>query len=1375
VMEKERSLHLVDGPVYAVTVFVTADKTQYLQFTLHHAIADLVSWRILLDDLQTALTGKDFAPKTLSFKEWSERLTQQATQWQPQPWDEYMGEDVSPPNDQSMVRVSHDGIVLDMATSMQLDAANAKFGTNIQEIALAALVCAYGDVTGVSDAVLHLMMEGHGRVPWDSSLDVSSTVGWFTNVYPVMFTASSDMSELVRHVKQKMRALPDNGLSYGALKYLAPHTSDNARLKAHRVHNLSFNYTGRFQEMHSTKSLFDPLDELNLPQKESDETEYFGGGVHLMHTDDDRLAMNMSVPNWLLDQAQVTHWCALWREWMERIVAFCVDPATLGGRTLSDVPLLRSTSVVRDVEAELLWTLGLRPDMIQDMYPVTPLQSALLTAMIHDPAEYVLQTVFDIEGDFDFSRLRSSWHTLAADTPVLRTVFAATSTAGLMQAVTKVDSSTWVLSSDVVAPADVEAFTTSFLDHDRRRGFSLASTSFHRFTGVPVSDGRLRVFWTHHHALMDGWSLTLLLDTLLAIAYGDERVSATMSFRDHIEWLSTQDAASSRLFWKAALAATTSSVPLALPPPPHRPLTKYNAMTRTVHLPAMSSLCKRLGVTPSSVFRTAWAILLQQYTRCDYVTFGSVVSGRDTGVDGVEKIIGMLINTVPIHTRVQASNAAIDLIATMHALSMDLVSHSHYNLIDVKRWANVPSEHVLFDSIMVYQNFPSSELLDTSTPRPFQFKLQRTDEYMDSALGIVVGAVGNDYGLRVTHNAIEIDAAVVEFLVDRFVHVVSTMTSSPATTVAALNMAPSSGSLEQALVQRACHGRDMSLPYELVHHATEAQAQLHPDTRAIEFEHAALTYRELNTHATTLAGRLAAHGVAVGARVALVLERCLEFPLALLAAHKVGASTMSLDATFPVKRLAHILTDAHARVILTLDLHRHVIEAMGLAIPVIYFSVAELARSTSRFEPLPQHVATRDDEAYVVYTSGSTGKPKGVPVLHRGAVNVMMHMTMPGVCHGARAMQFMAIGFDNCQWEIWCTLSVGATLVLRSPNVFDTIAKVDVLSTTPTGLALLGNPDQYPNLKYVQLGGENVPVTLKDLWASRVCLTNCYGPSECAVMTNTIQLRTDYAVTIGPPIPNVSTYILDDSQCLVPVGVVGEIYLGGICVSPCYINLPEQTTERFLGNPFAPGQMYRTGDLGRMLPNGDFEILGRKDTQVKLKGYRIELEEVAEAMMQHPHVTSAAAIVKNKNHLVGYYSPANISVQELEQEVVAHLPVYMVPAVWVGLDVMPQNTNGKIDKRALEALDVAVEVEILQTETEKMMAQVWANVLGVPVEKIGRNTSFFSLGGDSISVVKVVSACRKIGLHITVARLVKAARLWCAAAAVTTKNSATMA
>ncbi|ETV91508.1 hypothetical protein H310_13904 [Aphanomyces invadans] len=751
ILIQEQSLNLTTGPVFAVTLLGTPFGDQFVQFTLHHAIADMVSWRILANDLETVLSNESLATKSTSFQDWSEAMTKQAPLWLPAAWTDYMGMDVAPPATACADAVLHRGqAVLQTQIATKLSAANSVYGTNIQEMALAALTGALAQMRQVDSTQLLLMMEGHGREPWNASLDVSSTVGWFTCEYPVVFTATSSLSNLLRDVKQTLRAVPDKGLSYEAIKYLVPPSPENTAIQNHRRHNLAFNYLGRFQEMQAKDGLFEVYNGLNIPQTDPLETNFTPGSISLHHHEDS-LVLTMDVPDWLFRCDQVGMWCDLWCVWMEKLVAHCLDPATIGGRTLSDVPLLKTSTAVQAAERTILSTLHLRPLDVVDMYPVTSLQAGLLTAMIQDPSEYVLQTVLRIDRVCEFGRLRSSWRDLVATTPFLSTVFGST-VHGLFQTIPKDDWTTWTVHDRVLSKSEWSAFLASYMRQDRLDGFSLASKSFHRFYCAALDDGSLRVVWTTHHAVMDGWSLPLVMDKWHALLNGRAPGPPSKPFRDHVEWLDQQDMELCQTFWQAALANADKTQLLALPKPDATVSElKYRDIQRSIDLVHLRQLCKTQSVTPSTVFRAAWAILLHVYTRSEFVMFGAVMSGRDNGEPDVESMIGMLINTVPVLTQVSPRTTVAEFLSTMQTYSTDVVSHAHASLMDIKRWTAI--HRILFDTVVAFENYPQAAL-DPSKVNSASIAIESKHEYADTTLGIAISPLSEDkFHLFMTYNS----------------------------------------------------------------------------------------------------------------------------------------------------------------------------------------------------------------------------------------------------------------------------------------------------------------------------------------------------------------------------------------------------------------------------------------------------------------------------------------------------------------------------------------------------------------------------------------------------------------------------------------------
>ncbi|KAH9117965.1 hypothetical protein AeMF1_008674 [Aphanomyces euteiches] len=1000
-------------------------------------------------------------------------------------------------------------------------------------------------------------------------------------------------------------------------------------------------------------------------------------------------------------------------------------------------------SVIQDVIDEIAstWSTALELTTFV-IYPVTPLQAGMVYQTIQMPTAYVMHLPIALTDDVDAENAINAFLELVRRNEILRTTFV-TTTKGIFQIIRQ-DTEFFEVNQVAVPSLD------DFLESTYCRGFAIGDQCFCRLTILTTPSERYALV-TMHHALYDGWSTSMIVSDFLSLLDGQD-VTDRPPFRNVIDYIEAQNKEETESFWRTYLDGTTSH-PLTLGKADTEECASSLSLVSSVSMNDLTALAKEYSSTVAVLAKLAWAATLRKYTRSNDVVFGQVMANRDIPVSGADRILGPLLSTVPCRVEFDDKSSLSNLVSMVQEQQGLLGSHSHASLVDIKKWCGVEGD--LYDTLFVYQNLP-----DTPMEPEYEDDDNASIQYaVDHAFELIVEPNSTNLTIRCAFNPSNMTWRDARWILKEYDYTLRQMLISMEPT-SELSVLWELSSLQNDVIISATRGIRSDLPFSLLHHAFEERSRSHPDFPAVEFEGQSLSYRELDTTANTLASRLVGLGVRCGCRVAVIMERCLEFPIGLLVVLKAGAAMMPLDAMFPATRLSYVLSDASAAAVITTEEYRYRIDELKLSIPVVYINAEDLATNPLVYSPSSENIASPEDEAYIVYTSGSTGKPKGVPVLHKGAVNTMMHGTIKFDLEGARMLQFFAIGFDGFQSDMWSALTQGATLVLRSDNnLDDLLSTIDMVTITPTGLSLLGDPDKYPRLRCVGVAGESVPTSLRDLWADKVHLINCYGPSEGSMGTHYETIYPGNAITIGNPFANVNAYVLDDLQRPVPIGVIGELYLGGVCVSPSYINLPEETATRFLADPFTGGRMFRTGDVARLLSNGKMEVLGRQDSQVKLKGYRIELDEVAEAMMQHPRVITAAAIVKSKTQLIGYFTPADVPTIELRQIVADILPTYMVPSIWVGLDSMPQNVNGKTDKKALEAMDIVLEVDTPETEEEKQMAQVWANVLNVRVDEIGRNSSFLALGGDSISAIKVVAACSALGVSLSAAQLFKGAVL----------------
>ncbi|MGA8529828.1 MAG: amino acid adenylation domain-containing protein, partial [Acidobacteriaceae bacterium] len=795
---------------------------------------------------------------------------------------------------------------------------------------------------------------------------------------------------------------------------------------------------------------------------------------------------------------------------------------------------------------------------------------------------------------------------------------------------------------------------------------------------------------------------------------------------------------------------------------------------------------RRLGVSVASLCHLAWARVLGKVSGRDDVVFGTVLFGRMQGGEGADRVMGLFINTLPVRIHIGEESAEVG-VRRVHALLADLLRHEHASLALAQRCSAVPAPAPLFSALLNYRHSPGA------AQKPSAEAMQawrgigylRGEERTNYPFTLSVDDLGQGFSLVAQTPASVGPMRVCELMHTALESLAEALETAPAKPVRALEVLPES---ERHRVLYEWNDTAAEYPSDkCVHELFEEQVARTPDAVAVVFEEQELSYAELNRRANQLAHYLRELGVKPDDRVALCVERGLEMIVSLLGVLKAGGAYVPLDPAYPVERLRFMLEDSAPVALLTQNHLADLFKDLHEGLPVLDLSSATPAwERQPETDPDPAAVGLSPNHlAYVIYTSGSTGMPKGVMVQHSNAMRLFtatdawFHFGPDDVW-----TLFHSYAFDFSVWEIWGALFYGGRLIIvpktivRSPDEFYRLIckeRVTILNQTPAAfqqlIATQARSNETHHLRYVVFGGEALKVSHLRPWYEQepnqhTRLVNMYGITETTVhVTYRVLEQADTlrhgGSPIGRRIPDLRTYILDSHGEPVPVGVAGELYIGGAGVARGYLNRPELTAEKFLADPFIDGpvaRMYRTGDLGRWLADGNIEFLGRNDFQVKIRGFRIELGEIEARLAEHPGVREAVVLAREDTpgdkRLVAYYtsSEEDIDAEQLRAYLSAVLPEYMVPAAYVRMESLPLTPNGKLDRRALPAPDgdsyATHGYEPPQGEIEEKLAEIWAEVL--KLDRVGRHDNFFELGGHSLLAVTLIERMRRAGFKVDV-------------------------
>jgi tyrocidine synthetase-3 len=1049
---------------------------------------------------------------------------------------------------------------------------------------------------------------------------------------------------------------------------------------------------------------------------------------------------------------------------------------------------------------------------IEDIIALAPMQEGMLYHYLKNPNSelYVEQLALDISGTIHKQTLETAWNFVAETNEMLRTLFRWEKMTKPVQAVLKkypVNIQYHDLSQSHENPGKKKESLETIKTNDRKKGFDLHQVPF-RITLCQMETDRYVMVISHHHILYDGWSTGMILKEFFQAYHELTRGNTALKppgktkFKEFVKWILQQDKSKQEIFWKEYLQGiiTQTEIPVKkkrVKPGAAPALLDYTLrITPGLHQ-ELQAFVKKYKVTLAALFYTCWGILLQAYNNCSDVVFGTTVSGRSAKIKGIENMVGLFINTLPLRLITYPNEALIDILQRMDDMLQKREPYESTPLVDTRQYSGIYTREELFDSVIVIENYPLEKSLIHEPKLPFRvdsFSITERTNY-DLAVGVIISA---EIKANFIYNSEALTEVQVAEWANRWVYIIRQTLDAPKQPLSQIEVVLAE---EKQEILFEFNGREEHYPADkTLPQLYSQQAARTPHHPALVFAGNHLTYLELEQRTGQLAYRLYRQGLKTGTAVGLMTNRSLEMILGMIGILKAGCAYVPLNPDAPAARNEYILKECNIKFLLTTRRifaggeRVNIGTRQGEVILLDHFSPGLIPDSPSPVTP--HHLA------YIIFTSGSTGKPKGVPITHAN-LSPLLHWGYKhlGLDTSQRSLQNLSYYFDWSAWEIFITLTSGACLyiapgkVLLDPEActgFMRANNITVLHITPTQFQGIANAaaasgQLLDSMEYLCIGAEKLTYDLVRRSYAVVkphCrIFNMYGPTEATIMAAVLEInrrqdekyRQLSSVPIGHPIANMVLLVLDRNLNLSPINIGGHLYIGGNGLSRGYLNNPELTAEKFDHDlwdyrDYHDGNhrsyrsymshkshrtYYKTGDMARWLSGGTIEFLGRMDHQVKIRGFRIELGEIENELLAHPAVKDAAVTPRQRKdgdkYLCAYIVLKNATLltgnsyeKDLKEFLTRTIPGYMIPAHIIKIDKMPLTPNKKIDLKALPEPDSIERGAVKappRTTVEEKLVNIWQEVL--KVKPIGIHDNFFDIGGHSLKVLDLVNGIQK--------------------------------
>ncbi|WP_158447897.1 non-ribosomal peptide synthetase [Aquimarina longa] len=1382
----QEGLELSTGEIFKVVLIKTPDTEEMnrLFIVAHHLVVDGVSWRIILDDFNTILETLEkeekinLGVKGSSFREWVTEFRTYATHTsvlKQLPYWKSISDDYIPlpmdneDKDSKFKDLIEYSIRLDKEyTSLLLKEVYHAYGTEIDDILLCCLALTLTEWTHSDKLVIG--MESHGREHISKTIDNSRTVGWFTNLYPVSLSVTSKISlgELIKSIKEQLRRIPDKGIGYSALRYMHP-SQDIREQLSNTSWDVVFNYLGQLDNTVQKSDWLDaalesPGSEIGdmtpVPESLAINSSVAGG----------ELTMGWSFSEEKFSQDTIEKLAKTYLENLKKIITHCTDQEKRE-LTPSDYGLEKEIDYhdFNTYAATLEQITHQGKTTLTPLYKLSPLQEGMLFhgVFTENSNAYIEQLVINFSKTIDVEVMKASWDYVLQNHSILRSAFIyGEFSIPLQRVYQKVTLPFEELDYTQYSISKQEELFADFLEKDKNTPFVFDKPPLMRVTMIKTSANTFKMIFTNHHILMDGWSFSIIMGEIMnayeAITKGEQLpVVEEDLFEDYIKYIGGKDIYEEEKFWKHYLEKldTPTLLPFIAPTPLRNTETSEQGKETLIIDQALTERLKDYAqkhrLTVNTLVQGVWALLLSRYTNTEDVVFGATVSGRSTDMEDSERKVGLYINTLPLCANIDKDKSIVEQLLELQSGHTACREHQYTSLSTIQSYSTIKGD--LFDSIVVFENYPISDTLFEEESL-LEIKTIEAKE-QTNYLFTITASLGKELEIDFQYVKDLLSEYYIEMITSHFEVVLHQLITLPEESK--IKDISIFSKKEHDLLTTGFNTTTVDYPLKTTILSVFNDQVIHtPHAIATVFEDVTMTYAELDTRSNQLAAYLIEQGVKTGDLVGICLDRSLEMIIGIMGILKSGSAYVPIDPESPKDRIHYIIEDSAISVFVT-DQKQSL--SIGDKDDITFicidkdWEIIETRISKTLLIPSPE------DIAYVIYTSGTTGQPKGVLISHHSLYDYALTFSSYfNLQSDDKILQQASISFDVSVEEIFPILISGGVLYLaKSAKDFDALLQIceqeeiTLLSTSPYFVQYLNTVKDDFKLKLRTLisGGDVLkPEYVTNLY-SEIPIYNTYGPTEstvCATYHSITDIESS-TIPIGKPITNRVIYIVNQSLELQPTGVSGEILIGGSGIAQGYLNKAELTKERFIESPFREGEIvYRTGDLGRWNPEGTIEFIGRKDDQINIRGYRIELGEIEAVLSSMPLVENCCVLCKedinSTTQLVGYIaSSEDIDKHSVRVFLREKLPEYMVPQLWVMLDEMPLNINGKIDKKALPEVDLSA----LSTETyvaptndvEQKVVTIWQELLGI--EQIGIHDNFFDLGGHSILAMKLMVIINK--------------------------------